>query len=291
MCLSHLNFLSYYFYFLSVTKFKKTSNLEKMSTERVRPTKIFLLCADPDICSDSVSRASYEIAVNIFKNQGNTVFTTDLVKDGWNEPVSTNDFTKVSDPIHVNLRLEQQYSPLIQKIQDEQSKLLQCELFLVFGPLSWFGLPSHFFAWWERVVTCGAMYSPGAIFDKGVLSKKNAMLFVSTTFPAEKFNKDTLHGFMEEIMYPITHGMFHMVGFKVHRTHCLYSATKEKLDEIRSKWPQHLRNICDRAVINFNKSTDYTNWKLNTTRPDWKNDFDVVVSDGIPLSLDYMEKA
>lgn len=257
-----------------------------MATERVKPTKIFLLCADPDICSDSVPRATYELAVDAFKSQGNTVFTTDLVNDGWNEPISTNDFTKTSDPVHVNLRLEQQCSPLIQKIKDEQAKLLQCELFLVFAPLTWFGLPSHFFAWWERVVTCGAMYSPGALLDKGVLADKGAMLFVSTTLPAEKFSKETLYGYIDEIMYPITHGMFHMVGFRVHKTHCLFSSSKEKFEEVSAKWPQHMHNIHNRAAINFNKLTDYTNWKLNTAKTDWKNDYDVIVSDGNAPALD-----
>ena len=243
---------------------------------------LFALIVDPDISSDSLCRKIAYWSLDLLKAQfpEYTVTVTDLQKDGWNEVLSIKDFTKISDPIHINFRMEQEISPLIQKIKDEQTKLLKCDFFMVFGPLSWFGLPSHFYAWWERVVTHGKLYKSGAIFNRGLLFGKKAMLVVTSKNSQEKFGRDGINGFVEELLYPITHGMFHMIGFQVRRTQCLFAPTQEKLDEIYSKWPAALRMLNDRMLISFNKPDDYLNWKLVATESDRKNDFEVLSKSG-----------
>ena len=116
---------------------------EETASERP-PTKVFLLNTDPDLRSGSLCRRAYNSALEAFSSPGYEIVTTDLLVDGWNMPLSVADFKKLSDPVHVNLRTEQMVSPLIQKIVDEQTKLLQSDLFIIFAPLSSFVLPSHF---------------------------------------------------------------------------------------------------------------------------------------------------
>jgi len=241
---------------------------------------LFAIIADPDISENSICRKIAHLTLDVLKGLGYSITVTDLTKDGWNEVLSVKDFTKISDPIHINLRLEQQTSPLIQKIRDEQNRITQCDFFLVFGPLSWFGLPSHFFSWWERVITCGAMYSPGQIFNRGVLSGKKAMIVVTSKSPQERYGRDGVFGFVEEILYPVTHGMFHSVGFQVRRTQCLFAPTQEKYEEILNKWPAALRMLNDRMLISFNKPDDYLNWVLTAPEADRRNDFEVLTKSG-----------
>lgn len=255
-----------------------------MSEGRVLP-KLFIILADPEIKEDTLCKKIFNMSLEVIKNQGYQYEITDLAKDGWNDVISVKDFVKVSDPVHINMMIEQQTSTLITKIQEEQEKFKNCELLLIFGPLSWFGLSSHFYSYWERVITCGAMYAPGHMFDQGILSKKRAMLIMTSSLPQEKFGRETSFGYVEEILYPITHGMLHAVGFRIHRTQTLFAPTPEKFKEIQNKWPMVLRGINDRAFLQFNQAKDYLNWQLNTPESDRKNDLEILHTRSIDMSL------
>ena len=236
------------------------------------PMKILVIISDPDLDEKSPCRSIVAQSINTLKNNGHTITVTDLAKDGWNEVLSVKDFTKVSDPIHINIRLEQQIYPIIPKIKEEQSKVLDCDFLMIFGPVSWFGLPSYFYAWWDRVFTHGSMYSPGTMFGKGVFSKKRAIVVATTTSTTEIFGRESIFGRYEQVIYPITHGMLHTVGFKVHRSQLLYLKPNQPNSEIIRDWDGNLNNINQRTYIAFNKPSDYTNYKLTSKDP--MNDFD-----------------
>jgi NAD(P)H dehydrogenase (quinone) len=238
--------------------------------------KILVVISDPDISEKSLCRNVAQFTINSLKSLGHTVTVTDLPKDGWNDVLSVKDFTKLSDPIHINMRLEQQISPLIQKIKDEQARVFDCDILMIMGPVSWFGLPAHFYAWWERVFTCGAMYSPGTLFSEGAFSKKRAIVVGISPNTSERFGSESINGKFELVVYPITHGMLHTVGFKVCRSQHLIFPPEKPMNEILGTWSRNLQNLQDRTLIPYNKSSAYLNWQLNTPENERRNDFQQV---------------
>lgn len=244
------------------------------------PTKVFILVADTDVKEDTLTRRVLKASLEVLSTSAYQVTMTDCAKEGWLQPISSTDFQKLSDPVHINMQTEQMVSPVLQKIQDEQNKLLQCDLFLVFAPLTWFGPPSLFYAWWERVVTMGRCYGPGMMYQTGAFARKKALMVMVSNQRQELYGRDTMHGTIEEILYPITHGMLYPVGFKVHRTQTLYLSNPEKMDEIIGKWQTALRDLEERTSIVFNQPNDYTNWKLSTPEKDRRNDLEILTRYG-----------
>ena len=251
-----------------------------MSESARGPTKVFILVADFDVKEDSLTRRVLKATLDALPEPAYSVTVTDLAKDGWLDPVSAKDFKRVSDPIRINLQTEQQVSPLVHKIEEEQRKILQCELFLVLFPISWFGLPSHFFAWWQRVVTLGKCYGPGMMYHTGAFAQKRALMVAVTNQKPETFNKDSLHGTVEELLYPVTHGMLYPTGFKIHRSQALFMHIPEKYDEVLSKWQIALKDLEERTCIVFNQPTDYANWQLTTPEKERKNDLELLAKAG-----------
>jgi NAD(P)H dehydrogenase (quinone) len=258
-------------------------NLDMSSMDRtsaVGPVKVFVLIVDTGVNETSLTRRIVKSSLEVLTAPAYEVTITDLAKDGWLDPISANDFTRVSNPIHINVQNEQAISPLIQKIQDEQNRLLQCELFLIFGPLTWFGLPSLFFAWWERVVTLGKCYGPGQMYQRGAFARKRALIVLASAERPESYGRDTTKGCVEEILYPITHGRLYPVGFKVHRTQTLYFVAPATDDEVLQKWQTAVRDLEERTYIMFNDPNNYSNWLLSTPEKDRRNDFELITRQG-----------
>lgn len=243
---------------------------------------VFVLNTDPDINPNSLCRRVVRSSMEIFKANPNqyTVTSTDLAADGWLDPLSAKDFTRLSDPIHVNLRTEQMVSPIIPKIQNEQQKLLNSDLFIIFAPLSWFGMPSQFYAWWERVVTFGKMYGPGKMYQTGSCSMKRALCVIVTNYKQEEFGKDTPNGTIEELLYPITHGMLYPLGFKIYRSQAVFLNNPAQFNETLQKFQSAIKELEERTPIIFNAPSDYTNWILHTNERDRKNDLEILMEKG-----------
>ena len=251
-----------------------------MSEEARGPVKVFLLVADFDVKEDSLTRRVLRATLEVLQAPAYAVTVTELAKDGWLDPVSQRDFKRVSDPIRINIQNEQQLSPLIPKIEEEQRKILQCDLFIILSPVSWFGLPSHFFAWWQRVVTIGKCYGPGMMYQTGAFAQKRAIVVMITDQAPETFGKSSVHGTMEELLYPVTHGMLYPTGFKIHRSQTLFMGNPDKYEEVLAKWQTALRDLNDRMCITFNQPTDYTNWTLSTPERERKNDLELLAQAG-----------
>jgi NAD(P)H dehydrogenase (quinone) len=244
------------------------------------PTRVFILVADHDITEGSLTRRVLKASIDVLVPPNYLVTVTDCAKDGWLDPISAKDFTRLSDPIRINVRNEHQVSPLIQKIQDEQTKLFQCDLFLIFAPLSWFGPPSLFFNWWQRVVTAGRCYGPNLQYQRGAFARKRALLVMVSSQRSELFGRDTLAGTVEEIVYPITHGMLYPTGFRIHRTQTLYMNNPATQEEILAKWQSAVRDLEERTCLAFNPPTNYTNWVLSTPEKERKNDLELLQKTG-----------
>ena len=252
-------------------------------TSSARPAiNVFLLNADPDTNKNSLCRRVVKASMDVFNANPSQykVVTTDLSNDGWLDPISTKDFNRLSDPIHINVRTEQMVSPLLKKIQDEQQKLLNSDLFLVFAPLSWFGMPSQFFAWWERVITFGKMYGPGKLYQTGSCARKKALCVLVTNKKQEDFGKDTQNGTIEELLYPVTHGMLYPLGFKIYRTQAIFLPNPAQYDETLTKFQSAIKELEERTPITFNSPNDYTNWVLHTNEKDRKNDLELLAEKG-----------
>jgi NAD(P)H dehydrogenase (quinone) len=244
------------------------------------PTRVFILIADIDICEDSLTRRVVKASLDVLVPPNYSVTITDLAKDGWLDPISPKDLTRVSDPIRINLRTEHLISPLIPRLQEEQGKLFQCDLFLVFAPLGAFGPPSLFFNWWQRVVTLGRCFGPSLMYQRGAFARKRALMVMVSSLRQELFGRDSIAGTVEELLYPITHGMLYPTGFRIHRTQTLYMPNPALHEEILAKWQTALKELEDRTCLVLNQQHDYTNWVLSTPEKERKNDLEILTRAG-----------
>jgi NAD(P)H dehydrogenase (quinone) len=244
------------------------------------PLRVFILVADADVTERSLTRRVVKASLEVLTPPGYLVTVTDCARDGWLDPLSVRDLARVSDPVRVNLRSEHLTQQLIPKLQEEQTKIFQCDLFLVFAPLGWFGPPSLFFNWWARVVTLGRCFGPGLQYQRGAFARKRALLVMVSSLRQEVFGRDAVAGTVEEILYPITHGMLYPTGFKIHRTQTLYMPNPAQHEEVLAKWQTALRDLDERTCIVFNSPNDYTNSVLATPEKDRKNDMDILTRYG-----------
>jgi hypothetical protein len=118
------------------------------------------------------------------------------------------------------------------------------------------------------------------MYQRGAFARKRALMVMVSSLKQELFGRDTLYGTVEEILYPITHGMLHPTGFRIHRTQTLYMPKPATHEEILNKWQIALRDLDDRTCLVLNQPNDYTNWVLSTPEKDRKNDMEILTRYG-----------
>lgn len=69
--------------------------------------------------------------------------------------------------------------------------------------------------WVDRVFTTGFAYGGGKMYNKGGLKGKKAMLSVTIGGGQPMYSKTGLNGDIEQILFPIHHGILCFVGMEV----------------------------------------------------------------------------
>ncbi len=144
----------------------------------------------------------------------------------------------------------------------EQKKLLWADALILQFPLWWFSLPAILKGWVERVYAYGFAYGVGEHSDahwgdrygEGTLARKRAMLVVTTGGWESHYGPRGINGPMDDILFPIQHGILYYPGFDVlppfvvHRTSRMDEA---RFSEICGALSQRLDDLLKTAPIPF----------------------------------------
>ncbi|MEI8633314.1 NAD(P)H-dependent oxidoreductase [Vibrio sp. PP-XX7] len=124
-------------------------------------------------------------------------------------------------------------------IQQEQDKLRWADTVIFQFPFWWFSMPAIMKGWFERVYAYGFAYGYGEHSDthwgdrygEGNLAGKRAMLIVTMGGWASHYSQRGINGPIDDLLFPIQHGMLYYPGFEVLPPVVIYQTSK--IDPIR----------------------------------------------------------
>lgn len=197
---------------------------------------VLLVHAHPE--PRSLNGALKDFAVQRMTQAGHTVQVSDLYDMRWKAVLDADDNTapRAGERFDASADSMQAYRNGTQRIDiaDEQDKLRWADALILQFPLWWFSMPAILKGWVDRVYACGFAYGVGEHSDshwgdrygEGTLSGKRAMLVVSTGGWDSHYAPRGINGPIDDVLFPIQHGILFYPGFDVLPPHVIYRSGK-----------------------------------------------------------------
>lgn len=202
------------------------------------------------------------------RERGHDVEVSDLYAMGWKTTLDRDDFH--------HLQPQAPFRPMEDSghafaadaqtadVRAEQDKLRRADAVILQFPLWWFSMPAILKGWIERVYAHGFGYGVGEHSDRrwgdrygeGSLAGKRAMLVVTAGGWESHYGERGINGPIDDVLFPITHGVLHYPGFDVLPSFVLYRAGKmdaARLAEIERALGQRLDALWTQAPIPYRK--------------------------------------
>lgn len=202
---------------------------------------VLIVYAHPE--PQSLTGSLKNFAVERLTQAGHQVQVSDLYAMKWKAALDANDSLEGASGPRFDPSLDSQraFANGVQSadIEREQQKLRWADAVLLQFPLWWFSMPAILKGWFERVYAYGFAYGVGEHSDthwgdrygEGTLAGKRAMLIITTGGWAEHYAPRGINGPIDDILFPIQHGMLFYPGFSVLPPLVFYRT--EKTDEQR----------------------------------------------------------
>lgn len=204
-----------------------------MSTDGKR---VLIVYAHPE--PRSLNGTLKEFMVARLRSQGHHVEVSDLYAMGWKATLDRDDFTHL--PTDASFRpMEDSGQALAEgtqlpDVQAEQDKLRRADAVILQFPLWWFTMPAILKGWIDRVYAYGLAYGVGEHSDhrwgdrygEGSFAGKRAMLVVTAGGWESHYAERGINGPIDDLLFPITHGVLHFPGFTVLPSYVLYRVHK-----------------------------------------------------------------
>ena len=201
---------------------------------------VLIVYAHPE--PQSLNGSLRDFSVQRLEAAGHAVQVSDLYAMQWKATLDANDSTAhPGDRFNPSLDSQQAFAQGLQSkdIELEQEKLLWADTVILQFPLWWFSMPAILKGWVERVYAYGFAYGVGEHSDvrwgdrygEGTLAGKRAMLIVTTGGWESHYAQRGINGPIDDILFPIQHGILHYPGFEVLPPFVLYRTGR--VDEAR----------------------------------------------------------
>jgi NAD(P)H dehydrogenase (quinone) len=166
----------------------------------------------------SFTSALTRLAEQVLTEHGHSVKISDLYAMKFNAISDRRNFVSVKNPDYLKQQAEEMHATetdgFAADIQAELDKLFWCHQLIFQFPLWWFSLPAIMKGWVDRVFAMGKAYSAGKWYDNGMFAGRRAMLSLTTGGPATMYGPTGLNGHLDDILFPINHGIFRFSGFE-----------------------------------------------------------------------------
>jgi len=201
--------------------------------------KVLLVFAHPE--PRSLNGALRDVAIREIEAQGHEVLTSDLYAISWKSEVDRADFPSLAPDARFKPAAASGEAfaadALPEDVRAEQEKLLWADALILQFPLWWFSLPAILKGWVDRVYAHGFAYGVGEHSDQrwgdrygeGILAGKRAMLIVTTGGWEEHYAARGINGPIDDLLFPINHGILHYPGYEVLPPFVVYRV--DRLDE------------------------------------------------------------
>ncbi|WP_318202705.1 NAD(P)H-dependent oxidoreductase [Streptomyces sp. SCL15-4] len=230
--------------------------------------KVFIVHAHPE--RRSLNGALTDIAVETLTGAGHAVRVSDLYAMGWNSAVGADDFgDAVSSPLDVVHDSGRAYGTgvLSADIRAEQEKLKWADTVILQFPLWWYSMPAILKGWVDRVFTYGFGYGVGEHnetrygdrFGDGALKGKRAMLSLTVGGPESHYSDRGINGPIDDLLYPIQHGILYHPGMEVLPPFVLYRTVRmsaEVFADAAEQWKKRLLTLEDTDPIPYRRQND-----------------------------------
>lgn len=205
---------------------------------------VLIVSAHPE--PTSLTNALRDVAIGQLEADGHEVRVSDLYAMNWKTSVDREDFPALGDdePLRPTVASMQASvnAGFSQDVLDEHEKVLWADAVIFAFPLWWFSVPAIMKGWIDRVWTAGVGYQlTGERYGAGRLAGKRAMIMVMIGGRESYFSATGVNGPIDDLLFPITHGMLYYPGFDVlpsllvYRTHHLDGRYDEVCDEVRGR--------------------------------------------------------
>ncbi len=227
---------------------------------------ILIVHAHPE--PTSLTRSLVNESVRTLQAQGHEVALSDLYAMRWKAVFDEHDFPVRKNPERLCFIAESGHaystSQQTADVQAEQRKLLAADAVIFQFPLWWFGMPAILKGWVDRVFAYGLAYGYRGEgnryrYGAGGLQGRRALLSVMVGGPAQDYGMRGINGPLEQLLFPITHGMLFFAGMDVLPSHAIYSSvqvTAARFEEEQSTWRRRLERLFDEAPIAFRRQND-----------------------------------
>lgn len=223
--------------------------------------KILLVHAQPE--PTSVTHRLAELSAEVLRAQGHAVMRTDLYAMGWKAVLDAQDFPERADRNRLSFIKESRHAfahgcqPA--DVAEEQRKVLAADAVIVHFPLWWFGMPAIVKGWIERVWAYGLAYGyrdagNAHRYGEGGFAGKRALLSVSVGGPAIDYSPRGINGPLEQLLFPVTHGMLFYTGMQVLPTFAVYGTGRldaQGMAEAEAAWRGRLGRLFEDEPIAF----------------------------------------
>lgn len=234
---------------------------------------ILIVYAHPE--PHSLNGALKDFSVQRLQAQGHAVQVSDLYAIGWKAPINAADSmaAPVGQHFHPSLDSKHAYAHGVQSpdIAAEQDKLRWADVVILQFPLWWFSMPAILKGWVDRVYAYGFAYGVGEHSDQrwgerygqGAMAGKRAMLVVTTGGWESHYSARGINGPIDDVLFPIQHGVLHYPGFDVLPPFVVYRTSRmdaARFAEVQAALGRRLDSLAVTPPIPFRKQNlgDYT---------------------------------
>ncbi|MBZ8138883.1 NAD(P)H dehydrogenase [Rubrivivax gelatinosus] len=198
--------------------------------------KVLIVYAHPE--PRSLNGALKDFAVQRLQSGGHEVQVSDLYAMRWKAALDADD-DRAHPPgarfdASANSRRAFDTGSQSADIEAEQARLRWADALILQFPLWWFSMPAILKGWVDRVYACGFAYGVGEHSDthwgdrygEGTLAGKRAMLVVTAGGWASHYAPRGINGPIDDILFPIQHGILFYPGFEVLPPHVVYRSSR-----------------------------------------------------------------
>ncbi|MFL9911227.1 NAD(P)H-dependent oxidoreductase [Paraburkholderia sp. RL17-337-BIB-A] len=198
--------------------------------------KVLLVYAHPE--SRSLNGSLRDFTVAQLEAAGHDVQVSDLHAMKWKAVLDADDSSDRGDdaPFNASLASKRAFEHGTQSpdIAAEQEKLRWADALVLQFPLWWFSMPAILKGWVDRVYAYGFAYGVGEHSDtrwgnrygEGTMAGKRAMLIVTTGGWESHYSARGINGPIDDVLFPIQHGILHYPGFDVLPPFLVYRTSK-----------------------------------------------------------------
>jgi NAD(P)H dehydrogenase (quinone) len=225
---------------------------------------ILLVYAHPE--PQSLNGSLKNFVIKRLEGLGHTVQVSDLYAMQWKASLDASDCMDRQVGTRFDPALDSKHAfesgTQSADIAFEQAKLLWADALILQFPLWWFSMPAILKGWVERVYAYGFAYGVGEHSDarwgdrygEGTLAGKRAMLMVTAGGWESHYSSRGINGPMDDVLFPIQHGILHYPGFDVLPPFVIYRTSRideAKFVSVCEELGQRLDHLWNTAPIPF----------------------------------------